>query len=196
MVNIIIPVYNRKLDLREALFSLVNQTKKMFMVTLVDDCSTEDFSDVIEEFKKYLKITYIKTEKNVGPGGARQAGLDLISNGFFDYVMFLDADDKLYPRAVEILYREAKINDADIIISNIEQEKKCGDKNVLLSSDNLTWLHGKIYKYSFLKDNNIRFCDIIKWNEDSTFNLECRYMTEKIHFVDDKNKNVTKWNRI
>lgn len=39
MVNLIIPVYNNKEILREGLFSLVNQTKRLFLATLVDDCS-------------------------------------------------------------------------------------------------------------------------------------------------------------
>lgn len=185
MVNIIIPVYNNKEILREGLFSLVNQTKRMFLVTLVDDCSEEDMFDVVEEFRKYLKIKYIRLDKNVGPGGARQAGLDSVNEKFFDYVMFMDADDKLYPRATEILYREAKVNNADMVISNIEVEGRCGQKKLLLYDNNLTWTHGKIYRYKFLKDNNIRFCNLIKWNEDCTFNLECRHMTERIFYLDE-----------
>lgn len=185
MVNIIIPVYNNKEILREGLFSLVNQTKRMFLVTLVDDCSEEDMSDVVDEFKKYLKIKYIRLDKNIGPGGARQVGLDSVDEKFFDYVMFMDADDKLYPRAIEILYREAKVNNADMVISNIEVEELCGQKNLLLNNNNLTWLHGKIYRYKFLKDNNIRFCNLIKWNEDCTFNLECRHTTERIFYLDE-----------
>ena len=41
-----------------------------------------------------------------------------------DYVMFLDSDDMLTPRAVEILYREAKRNNADVISSTFIAEEK------------------------------------------------------------------------
>lgn len=185
MVNIIIPVYNNKEQLREALFSVANQTKRTIVTTIVDDCSTEDLSEVIDFFSGFLNIKYIRLDKNIGPGGARQIGIDNVNAQFFDYIMFLDSDDKLYPKAVESLYRVAKSSNADFVVSNIEQERKGGNKEILTGENNLTWLHGKMYRYNFLKENNICFYNEIKWNEDSTFNLECRHTTKKIALLDE-----------
>ena len=47
MVNIIIPYYNDKKGIQEALESLKNQTKKMFIVTIVDDNSPEDIQEIV-----------------------------------------------------------------------------------------------------------------------------------------------------
>ena len=55
MVNIIIPYYNDKEGIREALESLKNQTKKMFIITIVDDNSPEDIQENGRE-KEKLKM--------------------------------------------------------------------------------------------------------------------------------------------
>ena len=50
MVNIIIPTYKARDTLPKALDSLVAQTKTMFIVTIVQDCDGEDYSDIIKEY--------------------------------------------------------------------------------------------------------------------------------------------------
>ena len=66
MLDIIIPAYNCKDTLPRTLGSIVAQTKKeKCIVTIVDDCSTEDLKPIIEDFKKYIKINYIKLKENL-----------------------------------------------------------------------------------------------------------------------------------
>ena len=170
MVNIIIPYYNDKEGIQDALESLKNQTKKMFVITIVDDNSSEDIQEIVDEFNKTLNIRYLRQEKNLGPGMARQRGINACNN-FIDYIMFLDSDDILYPRAVEILYREAKRNNADVVSSDIMVEQKYNPGRVLKAQNSTTWTHGKIYRLDFLKEKNISFFENIRCNEDAAFNL-------------------------
>lgn len=171
MVNIIIPTYKAKKTLPKALDSLVAQTKQLFMTTIVQDCDNEDYTDIINEYKRRgLQIFLLKTLHNSGPGMARQLGID--SCPMCDYVMFMDSDDMLTPRAVEILTREIQINSCDIIVSDFIAEGKA-TPGILMSAGStpVTWTHGKIYKRSYLVDNNIRFLDEFRLNEDAYFNL-------------------------
>ena len=179
MLNIIIPAYKAKDTLPKALDSLVSQTKTMFLVTIVQDCDDEDYSDIISEYtKRGLHITFLKTPENGGAGMARQLGIDHITRA--DYCMFLDADDMLMPRAVEILYTEAKKHDADVVISDfyVERGHALGEYRSCENTP-ITWCHGKIYKVSYLRDNNIRFLPNIRYNEDSYFNLVAVNSTNK-----------------
>lgn len=180
MVNVIIPVFKSKNTIKDTLNSLLVQTKKMFIITIVQDSDGEDYSDIIKFYRGLgLHINLIKTEKNVGPGGARQLGLD--KNKMCDYIMFLDSDDILNPRAIEILYSEAKKNFADIVISSfiVEQKNAPGYTMNPTKMNNATWVHGKLYRYNYLKENNIRFLDEIRLNEDSYFNLVAINCTDK-----------------
>lgn len=171
MVDIIIPTYKARETLPQALDSLVCQTKKLFMVTVVQDCDGEDYSDIIEEYtNRGLKIRLITTPKNGGPGAARQYGMD--KDTMCEFFMFLDSDDMLFPRAVEVLTREICINNADIISSNFIVEKAY-TPGIIIDAQNApcTWTHGKIYRAKYLREKNIRFLDDLRLNEDSYFNL-------------------------
>jgi glycosyltransferase involved in cell wall biosynthesis len=195
IVDVIIPTYKARETLPKALDSLVAQTKKLFIVTVVQDGDGEDYSDIIEEYRRRgLQLYLISLKENNGPGFARQAGID--ANKMCDYLMFLDADDLLMPRAIEILYREAKLHNADIISSNFIAEKR-GTSGYLMdvSLRPVTWFHGNIYKASYLREKNIRFLSSLRYNEDSYFNLvafnctENKYKIKEITYLWRDNKN-------
>lgn len=76
MIDVIIPAYNCSKTIRKTLSSLVAQTDKNFNVIIVDDCSSESFSDIVDDFRELLNITYIKNDVNVGPGMSRQVGIN------------------------------------------------------------------------------------------------------------------------
>ena len=143
----------------------------MFIITIVQDADEEDYSDIIEEYKKRgLSIRLVTLKDNRGPGGARQAGMD--TDKMCDYFMFMDADDMLMPRAVELLYREVKLHDADIASSDFIAEREATPGFLMdVFETPVTWCHGRIYKAKYLRDNNIRFLDGLRLNEDAYFNL-------------------------
>lgn len=184
MLNIIIPLYKNKENIKNCLNSLRAQTKKTFIVTIIQDCDGEEYSDIINKYKKDLKISFLKNEKNLGPGQTRQKGLDL--NKMCDYVMFVDSDDMLNPRAVELLYTFAKSNFADVVTSKIIIEKKYQKGVVCQGRRTDSWLHGKIYNYNYLKNNNIKFYEEIRYNEDVAFNLLALHLSKKIFFLDEE----------
>lgn len=179
MLNIIIPTYRARDTLPKALDSLVAQTKEMFLVTIVQDGDGEDYSDIIKKYKERGLKLFLLQKENGGPGPARQYGIDRTK--MCDYVMFLDSDDILNPRAIEILYQEAKKNDFDVLISNFILEEKASPGHLLeISNTPVTWCHGKIYKLNYLRENDIRFLDDIRLNEDSYFNCVAINSSKKV----------------
>ena len=90
LVSIIIPVYNAKEYLAQSLDCAINQKYRRLEVIVVDDGSTDESNQIIEEFaSKDSRIISTRIE-NQGPSVARNTGIDM-ANGSF--ITFLDADD-------------------------------------------------------------------------------------------------------
>lgn len=188
MINVIIPLYKGREVLPQALDSLVAQTKKQFIVTIVQDGDGENYDDIIEEYmRRGLHIRHLELINNSGAGVARQTGMDYDSktNAPSEYFVFLDADDMLLPSAIDTLYKEMRASDADIVISSFYRED--GGRNTLLLSTetSITWMHGKMYRAKFLQENNIRFDPDIRLNEDSYFNLLAVNCADKVARIEE-----------
>lgn len=177
-LDIIIPAYNAQNTLNRLLYSIAIQRNiKNFKVYIVNDCSDYEYSDKINYFKKFFFIKELKLEKNMGPGYARQYGIDS-STG--EYIMFIDADDFLYtPNSLYELYSQLNKN-YDVIISNFICQH-CGTE--LIIKKDYTWLHGKVFKRKFLETNSIRFNNT-RENEDNGFNHLVRFHKPKTLFLD------------
>lgn len=164
-IDLIIPVYNNKLGLCRSLFSLGVDAHNIIDVTIVDDNSTEDYSAIITFFQQFIPIQYIKLPQNVGPGLARQHGID---NTFNDYLMFLDCGDYyVTPDHLQMIY--------DTICNDTVTNLFCwghtrGPYQNLGSHHNR--MHGKVYKRQFLQTHNIKFNPAGSYaNEDIGFNM-------------------------
>lgn len=183
MLNIIMPVYNTDFNLfKRACYSYLTQTKKSLLL-VIDDCSKKDFSQLYKNFCYNNKIEYVRLDKNIGPGMARQYGIEKGFNNC-DYISFLDSDDILLPHYVELLTSEIQKNNADVCTSNILVEGKTRNTDYIIKENNGTWLHGKIYKKSFLLENKLFFSNNILFNEDVYFNLNILYKTNKKIYLD------------
>ncbi len=86
--SVIVPVYNRRDEVRELLDSLVGQSLKDFEVVIVEDGSTDPCRDIAEEYSQALNLKYIYKE-NEGRSIARNVGIEA-SEG--RYLVFFDSD--------------------------------------------------------------------------------------------------------
>lgn len=98
-VSVVIPCYNQAHYLGEAIESVLSQSYRHFEVVVVDDGSPDNTSEVAA---RYPEVHCVRQE-NRGLSGARNSGLHH-SRG--EYLVFLDADDRLLPEALEIGIRE------------------------------------------------------------------------------------------
>lgn len=118
-VSIVIPCYNTERFVAEAIASALSQTAPIADIVVVNDGSTDGSLDVIRSFTG-IKVV---SQENGGLSAARNAGL---AHATGDHVVFLDADDRLKPDAVELhlaafaanpeapmVYGSAQLIDAD-----------------------------------------------------------------------------------
>lgn len=112
-VSVILPVYNVGKYLRQSLDSLINQTLKEIEIICVNDGSTDDSYEILEEYKaKDPRIKVIHKE-NKGTGAARNDGLRLATG---ECIGFVDPDDWVKPNMFERLYNEIKEKNLDIVM--------------------------------------------------------------------------------
>lgn len=98
MVSIIIPTYNREKEIARAVYSILRQTYVHYEVIIVDDASTDNTKEVVEQIAD-KRIRYIRLEKNQGACHARNVG---IQESQYDYIAFLDSDDEWMPNKLEV----------------------------------------------------------------------------------------------
>lgn len=93
-VAIIIPAYNAAAFLREAIASVLAQTVAVTQVIVVDDGSTDDTAAVAEKFGDAVMLI---RQPNAGVSSARNLGA---AQTDAEWLLFLDADDRLRPDAL------------------------------------------------------------------------------------------------
>ncbi len=100
MVSIVVPVYNAASYIEKTIKMVYEQTYKDWELILVDDASTDNSVEIIEQVmarhKKRLRL--IKKKVNEGAAEARNTGINA-SGG--RYIAFLDADDIWRPEKLE-----------------------------------------------------------------------------------------------
>lgn len=102
-VSVIIPCYNHGHFLTTAIDSVLAQTYKNIEIIVVDDGSSDNTKEVAQS---YNGVRYIYKE-NGGLSAARNTG---IAESKGEYLLFLDADDWLYPDALEVNLQYLKKN--------------------------------------------------------------------------------------
>lgn len=117
-ISIIVPVYNVEKYLEECLNSLLNQEFDNYEIVCVEDKSTDNSLDILEQYKKKSsKIKIIKNFKNMGLSATRNIGLREAKG---KYVLFVDSDDMVKPGSLKILYNLAESNMVDVVYFNME----------------------------------------------------------------------------
>ena len=106
-VAVVIPAYNARSLLPATLASVAAQTVQAAAVVLVDDRSADDTTAVAASWRDHLPLSVLRTEHNLGPGGARHLGIASTSTSL---IALLDHDDYWFPDHLEAMlacYRSA-----------------------------------------------------------------------------------------
>lgn len=98
MFSVIIPLYNKELSVRNTINSVLNQTFKEFEVIIVNDGSTDNSLEIVQQFKDD-RIRIID-KPNGGVSSARNRG---IKEAKYEWITFLDADDLWEDNHLQIL---------------------------------------------------------------------------------------------
>ena len=118
-LSVIVPVYNAEKYLRDCVGSLLGQTIDDYELILVDDGSTDDSLELLEEYaRQYPDKVRVLSLDNGGQGRARNRGLELAQG---DYVGFVDSDDWVLPEMYAKLYAKAEAERADIVVCDMRK---------------------------------------------------------------------------
>lgn len=96
--SIIIPVYNVAPYLRECLDSVLTQTFTDWEAICVDDGSTDDSGEILDEYAARDQRFRVFHQRNAGVSVARNKALDEARG---EWIWFVDSDDRIKPYAME-----------------------------------------------------------------------------------------------
>lgn len=200
-ISVIMPVYNAESRVGIAIESILNQTYNNFELILVNDGSSDRSGEICKNYAKKDKRIKLINQNNLGVSAARNRGIEE-STG--EYINFIDADDTIVPKALELLIETIKDNNYDMIIYGMSFDyynrgeysyslHKVIDKNIidcsemiqdiffdLYDSNYLSSSCNKLIKKSMILENSIRFDTNMAILEDFKFTLDILSSTNHI----------------
>lgn len=211
IISIIIPVYNAENFIDHCLASVLEQTFTQYEVILVDDGSTDNSGEICDHYATKDARIYVIHKENGGVSSARNIGLEK-ANG--KYIAFIDIDDVLDPKYLEVLYTNAVVHDADIsccdcieISKSYDGErtnrfKNVNDKRMISDSRDLFYdyfakkefygyvVWGKIIKKSLAVSEKM---ESMKYGEDTQYMMKLFQHNPKVYLDDYKGYYYVRW---
>ncbi|MBK5570213.1 glycosyltransferase family 2 protein [Ensifer sp. SSB1] len=184
-VSFVVAAYNAADTIRRAVLSALAQENVDLEVIVVDDCSADNTCAVVEEIAD-PRVRLLRLEKNRGPGGARNAGLEAARG---TWIAILDADDTISPRRLSRMIDLASTAGAEIAVDNIDVANLDGrvermfpeallehhrvltlaafiQSNVLFRSTYNFGYMKPVFERRFLNEHGLRFEEAIRIGED------------------------------
>lgn len=118
LISIIVPIYKVEQYLQRCLDSIIDQTYSNLEIILVDDGSPDDCPHICDEYAVKDNRVVVVHKENGGLSSARNAGLDICKG---EYISFIDSDDWINNRYIEVLLDGITKNNADIAIGEIKK---------------------------------------------------------------------------
>lgn len=174
-ITVIVPNYNSGKYIARCLESLLKQKYKVSEVIVIDDCSTDESTDIVKKYmKKNSQIKLEINEENKGVSYTRNKGIALAKS---EYLMFCDGDDWYEIDAVKNMVEALEKYHADYImacynIAKNEKEKmmishKSFFKEGVISKKQCVAFapmtsSAKLIKKSIITENNLSYPEGIK----------------------------------
>lgn len=116
-ISVLVPVYGVEKYIARCAESLFGQTYEDLEYVFVDDCTTDRSMAVLHEVMERWpgrkgQVRILRNDSNRGIGYTRQRLIDVATG---DYVTFVDSDDYLPPRAMELLATEAARSGVEMV---------------------------------------------------------------------------------
>jgi len=193
LISVIIPAYNASKTIYKTLDSLLEQTRSDFEVLIIDDGSVDNTYEVCTAYTKERNFRVLKQE-NKGVSAARNLG---INNAKGDYLLFMDADDFISKSAINEIYKYLEKNNSDIVFFNYYIKNKnveipvsysgelVKDKIItnIMKGDVRGFVWNKVFRKSFIQENNLFFSENLKYCEDEEFLLDSIWLSDKISYL-------------
>lgn len=113
-VTFLMPVWNGREFLREAVDSVLAQTRDDWLLVVVDDASTDGSAEIVASYDD-PRIRLVRLVRNMGQTGALNAGLELIET---PWVARLDQDDMAAPERVDAQLTYVESNLGTVLVGS------------------------------------------------------------------------------
>lgn len=195
MLNIFLVTYNRKNKLKQTLDALLaeNSPIKNFKITILDNCSTDGSSELIEEYcSRYTNLKHIRRNRNIG-GNANIAGAFELAKAKYMWIL-CDNDNYCWDSWKEV--EQAMAENADAIFVSTFNWPDVDIADAFVQS---TFVPGVIYKTANIDDNVM---ENIEYNISNMFphavlfgklineNKDLRYVSKEIVTIGPNEKNA------
>lgn len=177
--SIIVSVYKAEKYIHSCIESILTQQCKDFELLLIDDGSPDKSGEICDDYARADKRIRVFHQQNKGVSAARNTGLD---NATGRYILFVDADDMLYPNALSVLKQKLDTSDINIdfiqfSLNNEYNIYETDDKfsDILNSIDYVqagtmnVCIGGSLFNNDIIKINHLQFNEQIKYAEDQLF---------------------------
>ena len=145
-ISIIIPVYNTAKYLKRCLDSVLAQSYKDFEMVIINDGSTDNSEQIINEYKdKYPDLISYYNKPNTGVASTRNFGIEKAKG---EYIMFLDSDDYIDKVLLKTL---EQYTNKDIDLIKFKLFNKLYSTDVLLDSPCVYLIKKEIFAKNNLK---------------------------------------------
>lgn len=117
LISVIVPIFNVERYLPDCLESIRRQSFADFECICVDDGSPDRCGEIVTKYAEQDPRFRLIRQENQGLAGARNAGIDAASG---DFLFFVDSDDFIHIRALELLHTMAQEKGADYVCGSFK----------------------------------------------------------------------------
>ena len=194
ILSVVIPAYNCQDTIIGLLDSIAQQGIENYEVIAVNDGSRDDTLAVLNEKSKTMSELRVLDKPNEGAPKARNLGM---SQARGEYIYLCDADDLVYPGALQKMLDYAEENQLDVVVANVCHKGANGEEHVYKSvverferlgpdkyyfSDPIPGT--KLFRREFLQSKGIVF-DPVRIGQDLNFYTKAVSSTDKIGWLDE-----------
>lgn len=178
MVSILVPVYNSSRYLRDCVASLTGQTYTDLQIVLINDGSTDDSWDIMQELAKQDHRLEVYSQPNCGVAATRNR---LLEKARGEFVLFVDSDDWIERDTVEILMQEQQYG-CDMVVCNSPLDRLWNQEKAVFEFLRHIELRGMLWNKLMAKVlfDERRFDEYISYGEDALMVWE---LLQQVHEV-------------
>ena len=206
-ISVIMPAFNSAKFIERTLITVLAQTASNFEIIVVDDGSTDNTSEVVEQIfnasqRKDIQTRLLKKE-HAGVSAARNHGLE---NAQGEYVMFFDSDDLMNRDCLEKFMQAVKGTNYDSVVCGIDFAHESGaikyrytDKfkyfkeslsgqqvtEMFLTGEIYVCVENIIYKRDLLHSNDLNYTIGSAWGEDMEFIAKALFLSGRVNCVSE-----------
>lgn len=194
--SIVMPVFNSAKTLSRSIGSILRQSYNNWELIAVDDGSTDDSYERLNELAEQDSRITVVHQNNMGPGAARNNGIKLCTG---DYVAFLDSDDYWDNDYLLLVYHESIEGQKDLIFtdrvyelengrflknSQIYGNRNCTKHEIICKqlTGVIPWGMGKVFKRELLCNISKGFSEL-NVGEEAVFSFNLVNAANSLGFV-------------